>query len=83
MYTDPVTFSDVFLERPNEDYAKWILLPKSWGGAIELAILSDHYSTEIAAFDVSTTRMDCYGMWFPPLFLLLALVLTRDVKHLC
>jgi ubiquitin thioesterase OTU1 len=62
MYTDPVTFSDVFLERPNEDYAKWILLPKSWGGAIELAILSEHYSTEIAAFDVSTTRMDCYGM---------------------
>lgn len=26
-----------------------------------MAILSEYYQTEIAAFDVATTRMDCYG----------------------
>jgi len=27
-----------------------------------LGIFSDYYQTEIAAFDISTTRMYCYGM---------------------
>jgi len=59
--TDPENFPDVFLERPNPEYAKWILEPKTWGGAIELAILSDHYQTEIGAIDVATSHMYCYG----------------------
>lgn len=58
---DPHTFTEAYLEQPNAEYCKWILHPKHWGGAIELAILSDHYQTEIAAFDVKTGRMDCYG----------------------
>lgn len=31
-------------------------------GAIELSVLSQHYQTEISAFDVSTKKMYCYGM---------------------
>jgi ubiquitin thioesterase OTU1 len=58
---DPVSFSAAFLGQANAAYAEWILQPKTWGGAIELSILSDYYSTEICAFDVATTRMDCYG----------------------
>lgn len=30
-------------------------------GAIELAILSDYYGREIAAYDIQTTRCDLYG----------------------
>lgn len=30
-------------------------------GAIELAILSEYYGREIAAYDVQTTRCDLYG----------------------
>jgi len=59
--SNPENFPDVFLERPNPEYAKWILEPKTWGGAIELAILSDHYQTEIGAIDVATSHMYCYG----------------------
>ena len=35
--------------------------PDTWGGAIELAILSFVYCTEIVSLDVQTARMDVYG----------------------
>lgn len=35
----------------------FVLLP----GAIELAILSDFYGREIAAYDIQTKRCDVYG----------------------
>lgn len=47
--------------RPATDYVETILSPKSWGGAIELAILSDHYQAEIMSFDVQTGRVDKFG----------------------
>ena len=42
-------------------YAQWIRNPEHWGGGIELAILSAHYATEMAAFDVQTQRADIFG----------------------
>lgn len=44
--------------RPRPEYISTILSPNSWGGAIELSILSTHYSTEIASIDVETGRID-------------------------
>lgn len=41
--------------------SKWILLPGAWGGAIEIAILSEHYRCEVASFDIQTNRVDLYG----------------------
>jgi len=58
---EPDVYSEAVLGKPNSDYAQWILQPKSWGGAIELSILAQHYQTEIAAFDVSTKITYCYG----------------------
>jgi len=49
------------LGQENEDYCKWILNPKHWGGAIELSILAAHYGREIAAYDIQTKRCDVYG----------------------
>ena len=54
-------YSEVVLGQPNGDYCRWILKSDSWGGAIELAILSDFYEIEICAFDIKSTRMDRYG----------------------
>lgn len=48
--------------RPREEYIQTILKPAAWGGAIELSILAQHYSTEIASIDVETGRIDR----FPP-----------------
>jgi len=58
---DSDTYSDAVLGKPCDEYATWILNSKNWGGAIELSVLSNHYQAEIAAFDVSTKKMYCYG----------------------
>merc|ERR1712113_492360 len=42
-------------------YAEWIKNKTNWGGAIELAVLSDHFSTLITAWDIQTLRSDRYG----------------------
>lgn len=44
--------------RPRDEYIATILKPETWGGAIELAILSAHYKTEISSIDVETGRID-------------------------
>jgi len=58
---DPETYSEAFLGQSNIEYSKWLLLKDSWGGAIELSILSNYYSTEIATFDIQTEIMYVYG----------------------
>ncbi|EFJ13476.1 hypothetical protein SELMODRAFT_181660 [Selaginella moellendorffii] len=59
--SDPESYNEAFLGKPNGDYCQWILNPEKWGGAIELAILSAYYRREIAAYDIQTTRCDLYG----------------------
>jgi ubiquitin thioesterase OTU1 len=46
---------------PNENYTRWIFDKDTWGGAIELSILSDYYKVEIVAFDTQSMREDHYG----------------------
>ncbi|KAL7415955.1 hypothetical protein BDY24DRAFT_380620 [Mrakia frigida] len=58
---DPETYSEMFLERPPKDYVRTILTDKSWGGAIELSIFSEHFKTEISSIDVATGRIDRFG----------------------
>jgi len=52
------TYTEAILGMPPEKYIATISKPSSWGGAIELAILSAHYRTEIASIDVETGRID-------------------------
>ncbi|CDZ97332.1 histone deacetylase 3 [Phaffia rhodozyma] len=58
---DPITYSELILERSPEAYISTILKPTSWGGAIELSIFSTHYKTEIASVDISSGRIDRFG----------------------
>ncbi|KAG0081216.1 ubiquitin-specific protease otu1 [Linnemannia elongata] len=58
---NPDAYPDVVLGRPRKEYCEWIKKENSWGGAIELAIFSDHYKIEIDSIDVSTTRVDRFG----------------------
>jgi ubiquitin thioesterase OTU1 len=51
---DPERFCEPVLGKSPADYAAWILLDDSWGGAIELAILSEKLGFEICAADVQT-----------------------------
>lgn len=54
----PNTYLTKLPSRPRNDYISTITSPNSWGGAIELSILSTHYQTEIASVDVETGRID-------------------------
>lgn len=43
------------------EYISTITKPTTWGGAIELQILADHYKTEITSLDVETGRVDRFS----------------------
>lgn len=58
---DPINYNEAILGRSPSEYCNWILKPNSWGGAIELAILSDYYKAEICAFDVTNPRGNIFG----------------------
>lgn len=49
--SDPQVYCRAFLGKDNYVYCEWILKPDSWGGAIELSILSKYYGIEIAVVD--------------------------------
>ena len=51
---DPEQFCEAVLGKPPAEYAEWIKREDSWGGAIELAILSAHYTTELCGADIQT-----------------------------
>lgn len=58
---DPESFSEAILGKPNVEYCKWILDDKSWGGAIELAVLSNYYGIEIGVVDTINAIINRFG----------------------
>lgn len=58
---DPEKFCEAILGKPNADYCKWIQDDKSWGGAIEVAILSEYYGIEIAVVDTINAIINRFG----------------------
>lgn len=58
---NPVEFSEAVLGKPNEDYCKWIRNPNSWGGAIEVSILSNYYGMEIVVIDTQSGLISRFG----------------------
>lgn len=46
VHNEKETYSDAILGRPNADYVAWIMQESSWGGAIEVSILSAYYGIE-------------------------------------
>lgn len=44
-----------------DEYCAWILLDDSWGGEIEISILSFHFKVEIVALDIQSCNKYCYG----------------------
>lgn len=49
------------LGKSNADYTTWIQKPTAWGGAIELAIFSQIYQTELVAFDIIHMNKYTFG----------------------
>ncbi|CAF3041090.1 unnamed protein product, partial [Rotaria sp. Silwood2] len=60
--SDHITYSEAMLGRTNLEYSKWIRRDDSWGGGIELAILTQEYETEICVINTECGgRIDYFG----------------------
>lgn len=58
---DQVYFNDAVLGKSNADYCEWIRNPNSWGGAIEVSILSNFYGIEIDVIDTQSGSISKFG----------------------
>lgn len=54
-------WTDVILEKPRVEYMKWIMEKTSWGGFVELIILSEYFHCEFIIGDIKSKRIDKYG----------------------
>lgn len=57
----PEIFTEGMLEKKPADYCNWIQLEDSWGGGIELSILSQHFGLEICSINVQDLRIDKFN----------------------
>lgn len=58
---DLQTYNLAYLGRTNEEYCEWIQKSESWGGAIEVSILSEFYGIEIAVVDIINGIINHFG----------------------
>lgn len=58
---DPETYSTAFLGQENSKYCKWIVKEDSWGGGIEVSVLSKYFTVEIDVVDTQSGRIDRFG----------------------
>ena len=61
---DSSTFSDAILGQPREKYKAWIADKNSWGGAIELGVLSAALGIELVAIEVRGGHVYTFGQGF-------------------
>lgn len=58
---DKELYSDAVLDKPNEEYARWILKKESWGGGIEIAILSKNFGVAIYVLDMDALKFEKFN----------------------
>lgn len=58
---DLETFNPAYLGMSNDEYCKWIQKSDTWGGAIEVSILSEFYGIEIAVVDIINGIINHFG----------------------
>ncbi|KAF2657821.1 OTU-domain-containing protein [Lophiostoma macrostomum CBS 122681] len=58
---DPDMYNEATLEKTPDDYCKWIQYADSWGGGIELSILSQEFNIEICSINVQDLRVDKFN----------------------
>lgn len=57
----PDFYTEGMLEKKPLDYCRWIQREDSWGGGIELSILSQHFDIEICSINVQDLRVDVFN----------------------
>lgn len=59
--SQPEVYTEAVLEKTPDNYCRWIKREESWGGAIELGILSQHFNIEICSISVQDLRVDRFN----------------------
>ncbi|KAL4919120.1 hypothetical protein BDW62DRAFT_49405 [Aspergillus aurantiobrunneus] len=59
--SNPDVYTPAILEQPRDDYCRWIKNENSWGGAIEMSILSQHFDIEVCSIDLGNLRLDRFN----------------------
>ncbi|KAG9659326.1 OTU-domain-containing protein, partial [Aureobasidium melanogenum] len=59
--SNPDLYTAGMLEKAPDDYCRWIQREDSWGGGIELAILSQQFDIEICSINVQDLRIDRFN----------------------
>jgi ubiquitin thioesterase OTU1 len=59
--SQPDLYTEGMLEKKPADYCQWIQREDSWGGGIELSILSQHFDIEICSINVQDCRVDKFN----------------------
>ncbi|SMY29064.1 unnamed protein product [Zymoseptoria tritici ST99CH_1A5] len=59
--SQPELYTEGMLEKKPTDYCQWIQREDSWGGGIELSILSQHFDIEICSINVQDCRVDKFN----------------------
>ena len=54
---NPELYTKGYLEKEPADYCRWIQREDAWGGAIELAILSQHFGIEVCTINVQDLQI--------------------------
>lgn len=54
---NPTEYTAAILGKKPDEYCQWIQNEDSWGGAIELKVLSEYFNLEICSIDVQTLHM--------------------------
>lgn len=57
----PEFYTKGMLEKEPTEYCRWIKREDSWGGGIELSILSQHFDIEICSINVQDLRIDRFN----------------------
>lgn len=55
--SNPTEYTAAILGKKPDEYCTWIQNEDSWGGAIELKILSEYFNIEICSIDVQTLNL--------------------------
>ncbi|KAL4783955.1 hypothetical protein BJX76DRAFT_348199 [Aspergillus varians] len=58
---NPDVYTSAILGQPRDDYCRWIKNEDSWGGAIEMSILSKHFDIEVCSIDLGNLRLDRFN----------------------
>lgn len=58
--SSPQVYSEVYLNKDPAIYCSWIMDDNAWGGAIEIAMLAEHFKVQVCCWDVQSTRFDLY-----------------------